>query len=55
MRMKAYTAVREKDVKNLLRDGWTDNDICEVLGVSMAYVDSQRTRMEKDDAREGGS
>jgi len=52
MRMKAYTAsVREKDVKNLLRDGWTDNDICEVLGVSMAYVDSQRTRMEKDDAK----
>jgi hypothetical protein len=39
----------KKDVKNLLRDGWTDKDISEVLGVSKAYVDSQRTRMEKDD------
>ena len=50
LRMKAYTAsVREKDVRNLLRDGRTDNDISEVLGVSMIYVDSQRTRIEKDD------
>jgi hypothetical protein len=27
-RVKAYTAsILEKGVKNLLRDGWTDNDI----------------------------
>lgn len=40
-RMRAYTAsAREKDVRNLLRDGLTDKDISEVLGVSMFYVDS---------------